>query len=105
MPPILVDIVFMPLVELWIVWCNLPISLPGSSITLTRQQLYAYLSAEPWQTFETSTSNQFFSIKPPMTSSCHLQKGTVEICVSTRIDPTESLHGFQWNKQEINPIV
>ena len=37
MPPIVVDIIFMRLLAFRIVWCNLPIVSPCSSITLTAQ--------------------------------------------------------------------
>ena len=82
-PPIVVDIIFICLVTFWIFWCNIPIASPCSSITLITQWLSTYRFAEPWPTFEMSTANQFFLLKPSMTSSCYLRKFSIDICVST----------------------
>ena len=81
-PPIAVDIIFIPLVIFWIVWRNLPIASPWSSIILAIQWLSAYLFAEPWPHFETSNANQLFSLKLAMTSSCHLRKVFVDFFAS-----------------------
>ena len=59
---------------------------PCSSITLTRKWLSTCLFEEPWPTYETSTTNQFLLLRPPMTSFFHLQKFSIEILVSIRTE-------------------
>ena len=51
----------MSLVSFWIVWCNLPIAPPCSSINIMTQRLSEYLFAGPLPIFETSTAKHFFA--------------------------------------------
>ena len=77
-PPTVGVTIFMPLVELWIVQCNLPITSPCSSITLMTQRLPTCLFFRTLDSFWNVNRQPIVLLELEMYSSFHLLNVSIE---------------------------